>query len=88
VPALFVVLFPLLGAFAPGGRYLAAWATGNVDRWQAGVELLQSSDPGGAWMLATASRLLGPNAEMLQTCSDGARKAGKEQKCTIFVTAP
>jgi len=26
------MLFPLLGAFAPGGSYLAAWAAGHADR--------------------------------------------------------
>ena len=31
-----LVLFPMLGAFAPGGSFLAAWATGNADRFKPG----------------------------------------------------
>ncbi len=83
-----LVLFPLLGAFAPGGSYLATLATGNGDRWQAGVDLMQRGDPAGAATLATASRLMNANAEALQACSEAAKKAGKEQKCTISVPAP
>ena len=83
-----LVLFPLLGAFAPGGSYLATLATGNADRWQAGVDLMQRGDPAGAATLATASRLMNANAEALQACSEAAKKAGKEQKCTISVPAP
>ncbi len=83
-----LVLFPLLGAFAPGGSYLATLATANFDRWQAGVDLMQRGDPAGAATLATASRLMNANAEALQACSEAAKKAGKEQKCTISVPAP
>jgi hypothetical protein len=83
-----MILFPLLGAFAPGGSYLAAWATGNVDRWQAGVELLQVSNPSGAQMFATASRLFNANSEVLRACFEAARKADREQKCAITVPAP
>ncbi|MGO8740636.1 DUF6118 family protein [Rhodoblastus sp.] len=80
-----LVLFPLLGAFAPGGSYLAAWATGTADRWQAGAGLMQAANPAGAQALAAASRLVNANAEALQTCSEAARKAGKEQKCVVVV---
>jgi hypothetical protein len=83
-----LILFPLLGAFAPGGSYLAAWATGNVDRWQAGVELLQVSNPSGAQMFATASRLFNGNSEVLRACSEAARKTDREQSCAIIVSAP
>ena len=83
-----MILFPLLGAFAPGGSYLAAWATGNVDRWQAGVELLQVSNPSGAQMFATALRLFNANSEVLRACSEAARKTDREQRCAITVSAP
>jgi Family of unknown function (DUF6118) len=83
-----MILFPLLGAFAPGGSYLAAWATGNADRWQAGVELLQVSNPSGAQMFATASRLFNANSEVLRACFEAARKADREQRCSITVSAP
>lgn len=82
-----LALFPLLGVFAPGGSYLAALASGHSDRWQAGAELMQAANPAGAQTLAAASRLTGANAEALQACADAARKAGKEQKCTINVSA-
>jgi hypothetical protein len=83
-----LVLFPLLGAFAPGGSFLAAWATGNADRWQAGVSLIQVGSPERAAALAAASRLVNANAEALQACADAAKKAGKEQKCSVVVQAP
>lgn len=82
------VLFPLLGAFAPGGSRLAAWASGHSDRWQAGFELMQAANPTGAQALANASRLAAANAEALQACADAARKAGKEQKCAISAPVP
>ena len=80
--------FPFLGAFAPGGSYLAAWATGTADRWQAGAGLMQAANPAGAQSLAAASRLAAANAEALQACAEAARKAGREQKCAVIVPAP
>ncbi len=81
-------LFPLLGAFAPGGSHLAAWATGEADRWQAGTNLMQAANPAGAQALATASRLVNANAEALQACAEAARKVGREQKCLVAVAPP
>jgi len=80
-----LVLFPLLGAFAPGGSYLAAWATGNSSRWQAGTDLLQAGNPAGARALANAWHLMNANTEAIQGCTEAAKKAGKEQKCSITV---
>ena len=54
-----LVLFPMLGAFAPGGSYLAAFATGNADRWQAGASLIQAGSPERAAALSAASRSYG-----------------------------
>ena len=82
------VLFPLLGAFAPGGSYLAAWAAGHADRWRAGADLMESADPAGSAALARASRLVNANAKALQACAEAARKAGKGQRCAITVPAP
>ena len=81
-----LVLFPVLRAYAPGGSYLAALATGHRDRWQAGAGLMQAGNPAGSAALATASRLVNANAEALQACSDAAKKAGREQRCTINVS--
>ena len=63
-----VVLFPMLAAFAPGGSFLAAWATGNADRWQAGVSLIQAGSPERAAALSAATRLVNANVEALQAC--------------------
>ena len=86
--AIGLVLFPLLAAVAPGGSFLAALATGRFDRWQAGAGLMAAADPAGSRGLAIASRLMNANSEALQACSDAAKKAGKEQKCTITVSVP
>ncbi len=80
-----LVLFPVLGAFVPGGSYLAAFAGGHADRWQAGVELMQAANPAGAQALSNASRLVNANAEALQACAEAAKKAGRDQKCAINV---
>lgn len=81
-----LVLFPVLGAFLPGGSYLAALAMGTMDRWQAGAALIQAANPAGSAALATASRLVNANTEALQGCAEAARKAGKEQRCIITVS--
>lgn len=83
-----LVLFPMLGAFAPGGSFLAAWATGNADRFEAGADLIRAGSPERAAALSAASRLVNANVEALQACADAAKKAGKEQKCNVVVQAP
>lgn len=83
-----LILFPVLGTFAPGGSYLAALATGTADRWQAGAGLMRAANPVDSAALATASRLVNANTETLQACSEAARKTGKEQRCTITVAMP
>lgn len=83
-----LVLFPMLGAFAPGGSYLAALATGNADRWQAGISLMQVGDPAASHSLAVASGLVNANSEALRACADAAKKTGAAQKCTISVAVP
>lgn len=82
------VAFPMLAALAPGGSFLAAVTTGRIDRWQAGVSLMQAGDPVASLSLAVASQLLNANSEALRVCTDAAKKAGATQKCTISVAAP
>lgn len=77
--------YPLVAATLPGGSYLAAMATGTVDRWQAGIGLMHVADPEGARSIARATRIVSTNAEALRTCAEAARKAGREQKCPIVV---
>lgn len=86
--AIGLVLFPCLSAFVPGGSYLAALAMGTTDRWQAGGQLMQAADLAGSRALATASRVVNANTEVLQGCAEAARKAGREQRCTITVAVP
>ena len=86
--AIGLVLFPLLAAVAPGGSHLAALATGNVDRWQAGAGLMAAADPAGSRRLAIASRLMNANADALKTCTEAAKKSSKDQSCVILVSAP
>jgi len=86
--AIGLVLFPLLGAFAPGGSFLAAFATGNFDRWYAGGGLMQAESPEGWREFLRSDSLVRANADALKACRELAAKAGKEQKCTISVPAP
>lgn len=83
-----LILFPVLGAFAPGGSYLAAVAMGTTDRWQAGSALIQVANPVGSAGLVAASRLVNANTEALQACAEAARKTDREQKCTVTVAVP
>lgn len=82
-----LLAYPLVAATLPGGSYLAAIATGKLDRWQAGVGLMQGADPEGARSIARATRIVSANAEVLRACAEAARKAGREQKCTFMVIA-
>ena len=79
---------PSFSSAAPGppplaSIHLAALATGQIDRWQAGVDLMRAENPAGSAALATASRLMNANAEALQACSEAAKKAGKEQNARL-----
>ena len=80
-----LILYPILGVFAPGGSYLGAWATGNSGRWNAGFSLLQASNPVGAQAITYTSHLVSANIKVFNACLAAARKAGAVQKCTIEV---
>lgn len=82
-----LILFPLIAAFAPGGTYLAALATGT-DRWQAGGVLKHAGSPEGWREFISGAALARANAEAIRICREAAVKAGKEQKCMIVVAAP
>jgi Family of unknown function (DUF6118) len=82
-----LVLFPMLAAVLPGGSFLAALATGHVDRWQAGIDLMRWGDPVSSQALAAASRLVNANTDALKACEEAAKNAGATQKCTISVPA-
>lgn len=87
--ALFVVagliLYPLFASVVPGGSYLAAWATGNSDPWNAGASLMQAANPDGARSIFRATRIMNANIDVLKACADTAKKTAKEVKCSITV---
>lgn len=83
-----LLAYPLVAATLPGGSYLAAVATGKLDRWQAGIGLMHVADPEGARSIARATRIFSANAEALKGCAEAARKAGREQKCAVMVGIP
>lgn len=80
-----LLAYPLVAATLPGGSYLAAMATGKLDRWQSGAGLMQVADPEGARSIARATRIVSANADALKGCAEAARKAGREQRCMIMV---
>lgn len=80
-----LLAYPLVATTLPGGSYLAAIATGTVDRWQAGIGLMHVGDPEGARSIARATRIVNANVDALKGCAEAARKAGREQKCTVVV---
>jgi hypothetical protein len=80
-----LLAYPLVAATLPGGSYLAAMATGKLDRWQAGAGLMQVADPEGARSIARATRIVNANADALRGCAEAARKAGRDQKCAVVV---
>jgi len=73
---------------APGGSHLAALATGETDRWQAGGALMQEASPEGWREMVSSVALSRANADALRTCREAAAKSGKEQKCAVVVGAP
>lgn len=82
-----LLAYPLVSATLPGGSYLAALATGTVDRWHAGIGLMHVADPEGARSIARATRIVSANADALRGCAEAARKTGREQKCAVLVGA-
>lgn len=82
-----LMAYPLVAVTLPGGSYLAAIATGTLNRWDAGIRLMHVADPEGARSIARATRIVSANAEALKGCAEAARKAGREQKCTVVVGA-
>jgi hypothetical protein len=83
-----LILFPLIAAFAPGGTHLAALATGETDRWQAGGVLMHAGSSEGWRAFVSGATLARTNAEAIRGCGDAAMKAGREQKCIIIVAPP
>ncbi len=85
--ALGLMSFPLIAMLAPGGSHLAALATGDTDRWQAGGALMQDASPEGWREVVSSVALARANADVLKACREAAAKSRKEQKCGIVVAA-
>jgi len=82
--ALLVLLLPRILPFA-ADTHVAAIIIGQ-DRWNAGVTMMQAADFGGWRSVEAASQLVRDNAEAIGRCSEAARAAGEDQRCTITVS--
>ena len=62
-----------------------AATTLRLDRWQAGMRLMRTSDPASWNDLAEGSRLERDNAATLEECRKVAARTGKAQRCTVVL---
>jgi len=85
IGALLVLLLPRILPFA-ADTHVAAIVVGQ-DRWNAGVTMMQTADPGGWRDVVDAWQLVRDNAEAISQCAEVARTAGADQRCTITVKA-
>jgi hypothetical protein len=60
----------------------------NTDRWNAGIELMRSTNPSGWDKLVAEMNLVEPNHEALTACREAAARLKKPQSCAIVVPAP
>ncbi len=81
-----VLLLPRILPFA-ADTHVAAIVVGQ-DRWNAGVTMMQTADPGGWRGVADSWQFVRDNAEAISQCAEAARTAGADQRCTITVKAP
>jgi len=65
-----------------------AAATLRLDRWDAGVQILQKSDPVLWNTMAAALRLEEANTAALGACRVAALKTGKPQRCVVIDQPP
>ena len=81
-----ILLLPRILPFA-ADTHVAAMVMGE-DRWNAGVTMMQTADPGRWRGVVDAWQLARDNAEAIGHCVEAARTAGADQQCTITVKAP
>jgi len=84
--ALLVLLLPRILPFS-ADTHVAAIVMGQ-DRWNAGVTMMRAADPEGWRGVVDSSQLARDNAEAIGQCTEAARTAGADQRCTITVKAP
>jgi hypothetical protein len=84
------VLLTLFGPrVLPGSVDMAVASTiMNADRWNAGVSLMQSGDPGGWRSVVNATNIVRMNQSALAACDEAAAKTKEDQRCTITVSPP
>lgn len=82
---LLVLLLPRILPFA-ADTHVAAIVMG-VDRWNAGIEMMQAANLEGWRGVVDSSQLVRDNAEAIGRCAEAARTAGEDQRCTITVKA-
>lgn len=56
--------------------------------WRAGMDLMAFDSPESWYRVLSADQLVEANKAEVAACREAADKAGKDQKCTITVTAP
>lgn len=83
--ALLILLLPRILPFS-ADTHVAAIVVGQ-DRWNAGVTMMQTADPGGWRGVVDSSQLVRDNAEAIAQCIEATRTAGADQQCTITVKA-
>ncbi len=84
--ALLVLLLPRVLPFA-ADAHIASLVMG-LDRWNAGITMMQTADPSGWRGVVDAWQLARDNAEAISQCVEDARTAGADQRCMITVAAP
>ena len=82
------LLYPLAATTLPGGSYLAAAATGQWSRWNAGLQLMEDDHAWGRAVTNFMLRVYNENASTLTSCSDARRQFGRPQACTVRITEP
>lgn len=82
------LLYPMAATTLPGGSYLAAAATGQWSRWNAGLQLMEDDHAWGRAVTDFMLRVYNENTSALTSCSDVRRQSGRPQACTVRVTEP
>lgn len=84
-----LILFPLVATILPFGlnERIAAGIVGK-DRWGAGQVLMEAGNPQGFAEIVQGNQLVTLNEGKIKGCRDAARKAKKEQACSITVPEP
>ena len=86
VGILLVLILPQVLPFRAAER-VATLILGQ-EPWEAGIRLMQYENPAGVSRLGVADRLMRANTEVVEACREAVARTGKDQTCTITVSAP